>query len=91
MIRQIKYKKKIYIFPADADPLTWAYLIFRYNNPNFPGVTAIPEGNMRVALTEKNAREQAERIKMKFNLYAGPQDRENIHSVQELICNKYPH
>ena len=90
MIRQIKYKKRIYIFPADADPLEWAYQIFRYNNPNLSGVTPIPEGRMLVALTEKNAREKAEQLKAEYNL-SWPQDKENIHSIQELICNKYPH
>ncbi|MEK7556662.1 MAG: hypothetical protein AAB538_01665 [Patescibacteria group bacterium] len=91
MIRQIKYRKKIYIFPAGPDPLEWAYQIFRYNNPHLAGVTPIPLGKMRVALNEKNAREHAEQIRVAYNLFAGPEDKEAIRSIQELICNKYPY
>ena len=90
MIRQIKYRKKIYIFPANNDPLEWAYQIFRYNNPNLPGVTHIPEDHMRVALNEKTARKHAEQIRVVYNLFAGPEDKENIAPLQELICGKYP-
>lgn len=89
MIRQIKYGKRIYIFPAYADPLEWAYQIYRYNNPNLPGITTIPEGKMRVALTAKAARKCAEQIKTEYNLFAGPEDRETIHSIQELIVRKF--
>ena len=91
MIRQIKYRKKIYIFPADNDPLEWAYQIFRYNNPNIPGMAPIPEGYMLVALTERAARKKAELVRDTYNMFFYPPEKETIHAVKELICAKYPH